>query len=85
MCACAGVVEGEGGNVEMRFRRLVRGNTEVTYHTDMTGGARLIKNGEGEGSSSAEGVIPASRTSHRFGAVRDFIDSTSSPPPRFPS
>ena len=65
----------------MRFRRLGRGNTEATYHTVMTGGVRLMKNGEGEGPSSAEGVIPASGTSHRFGAVRDFFDSTSSPPP----
>ena len=75
MCACAGVVEGEGGNVEMRLRPR-QCTVEVNYiHTAMFGGARLIKNGEGEGSSSAECVIPASRTSHRFGAVRDFIDS----------
>ena len=41
----------------------------------MFGRARLIKNVSGEG--SAEGVIPASKKSHHFGAARSCIYSTS--------
>ena len=46
--------EGESGN-----GGLGRDRAELTYHTCMFGGARLIKSSEGEG--WAEGVISKSR------------------------